>query len=284
MLELDLALEIEKFLDMLVALKQMPVWQIKAEALLTKKLQDLFSDTFKKTVAELKRVGVPSNDIQKKMIVSGIASLEDKYKEIVGEAGIDSTNAGRSKILRTLDFPITEFSKQYSDLIKNHIFVASQGTIDRMVGDVMDNLTQSYEDGLGIDAAAERLESQFVGMRDYELERIARTEIQSQQNEGAHLTCVDLGVTYEQWWTAGDDRVRGNNPNDTADHVILHGQIVRTRDAFSNGLMYPLDRSGPIEEWINCRCRLVSYNMPLGYMAPMGASYFYEEDLVEVAA
>ena len=283
MLELDLALEIENFLKNLVVIKQIPDWQFKAERLLTKKLQDLFSDTFKKTISELKRVGVPSSDIQKKMIVSEIKGLEDKFKTVISETAVEASNVSRGKILLTLGFPITEFSQQYSDLIANHIFVASQSTMDRLVGEVMDNLTRSYEDGLGINEAAESLRSDFDSMQDYELKRIARTEIQSLQNEGAHLTIQELGVTYEQWWTAEDDRVRGNKPEDTADHVILHGQIVRTSNPFSNGLMYPGDRSGPIEEWINCRCRVVPFLMPEGYMAPLGLNSFYEYEL-ELAA
>lgn len=283
MLELDLAFTIEKYLKNLVVIKQVSAWQFKAERLLTKKLQGLFSDAFDKTVSELKRIGVPSNDIQKKMLVDGITKLENDFKNIVGESAVEASNISRGKVLLTLGFPITEFSKYYSDLIQDHVFVASQGTMDRMIGDVMDNLTQSYEEGYGIDKAAESLEDKFVSMQDYELERIARTEIQSHQNEGAHITCIDLGVTYEQWWTAEDDRVRGNNPEDTADHVILHGQIVQTGDPFSNGLMYPGDRSGPIEEWINCRCRVVPFLMPEGYMAPLGLNSFYEYEL-ELAA
>lgn len=252
MLELDLALEIENFLKNLAAIKQIPAWQIKAERLLTKKLQDLFAATFDKTVSELKKVGVPSNDIQKNMLLAGFAKLENEFKETMGEAAVDSANVSRGKIQSLQYFPITEFSIQYSNLVKDHAFVASERTMARMIGDVMDNLAQSYEEGLGIDEAAENLEGKFKSMMDYELERIARTEIQSHQNEGAHLTCEDLGVTYEQWWTAEDDRVRGTRPEDKADHVVLHGQIVRTGDMFSNGLMYPGDRNGLIEEWINC--------------------------------
>src|SRR3989304_355362 len=161
MLELDLAFTIEKYLRNLAVIKQGASWQFKAERILTKKLQELFSDTFKKTISELKRVGVPSNDIQKKMIVSGIAGLEDKFKTVISETAVEASNTSRGKILRTLDFPITDFSQQYSDLIADHIFVASQSTMNRLVGEVMNNLTQSYEDGLGIDEAAESLRSEF---------------------------------------------------------------------------------------------------------------------------
>lgn len=213
-----------------------------------------------------------------------IAKLEDKFKATIGDAAQDAANMGRSRIAAQTGFKIGDFSGQYAKLIRDHAFEASARTMERMTGDVMVNLAKSYEEGLGIDKAAERLTGKFESMKDYELERIARTEIQSHQNEGSHLTLVEQGVEYEMWWSADDIRVRGNEPEDTADHIILHGQIVRTGDNFSNGLLYPGDRNGPIEEWINCRCRLVSFIMPEGYMAPPGKNYFYEGDLVKIAA
>jgi len=115
-------------------------------------------------------------------------------------------------------------------------------------------------------------------MQDYELRRVARTEINSFQNEGAYLTEQELGVRYHMWYTALDERVRGSHSN-------MHGEIVRVGEPFSNGLYYPGDRSGgqgTIKEWINCRCRTVPFLMPEGKMAPPGASYFRESDLIEI--
>jgi hypothetical protein len=41
--------------------------------------------------------------------------------------------------------------------------------------------------------------------------------------------------------------------------------------------------SGPIEEWINCRCSNAPFVIPYGYMAP-SFSPFREEDLVDISA
>ncbi len=126
------------------------------------------------------------------------------------------------------------------------------------------------------------MQDYFDSLQDYRLRLIARTEIQGAQNAAAHETMVDLGVEYKQWWTGQDERVRGNDPRDTANHVELHGQITRLEDRFSNGLRFPGDRSGPIEEWINCRCTTNPFIIPEGFTAPPGKQWFYEEDLQEL--
>ena len=47
--------------------------------------------------------------------------------------------------------------------------------------------------------------------------------------------------------------------------------------------MYPGDKSGPIEEWINCRCSHAAYILPLGYEAP-NFFPFKESDLIKVGS
>jgi hypothetical protein len=84
----------------------------------------------------------------------------------------------------------------------------------------------------------------------------------------------DLGVTYQRWVTAGDDRVRDS-------HVLVEDEITALDTQFSNGLRYPLDESGPMEEWINCRCRAVPFLVPPDKAAP-NEGPFYEDELTSV--
>ena len=90
-------------------------------------------------------------------------------------------------------------------------------------------------------------------------------------------------MEYTQWISVDDGRTRGTDPNDSADHLILNGEIIRIGDTYSNGLQYPGDTSGPIEEWINCRCSNAPYVMPYGMMAPPGREQFREEDLIPIS-
>ena len=163
--------------------------------------------------------------------------------------------------------------------LNNKVFQASAHTMDRVDNKIMKNITRSYNEGLGIDEAKDRLTVEYSGLKSWEAQRIARTEINSAQNDGAYDVYDELGVEYQQWWTAQDERVR-ETPQ--ADHRKMHGKIVKVGTAFSNGLMYPGDRQGSISQWINCRCTTLPFLMPLGKMAPVGMTEFTEEDLIDI--
>ena len=219
-----------------------------------------------RTKNELKRQGF-KNSIQGNMPFYLNGSLKAEELE---EPGF---------IIPILDFD--EFSDEISRMLKDQTFIASEQTIDRMTGNIMDNLKESYEAGYGIDKAAINLQDIFDDMEDWELKRVARTEINGAQNLGAEATMIQLGVQYDRWRTAGDARVRGTKPEDKADHTFMDGQISPVSGNFSNGLSRPGDRRGPIAEWISCRCTLIPYLMPEGFIAP-AMSYFYESDLIRI--
>lgn len=276
-----MALEIENSLIYLRALKQVPGRQLQAEARLTRELQNLFSEVAERTLEEvIRRNRLPTDDVTMRLVLQHIFEAEGEYKDILGSEATQAARYGRNRVISELQrmgvrIGFTDFSRRVQELIDEHVFTASQHTINRVVGDVMSNLAQSYEDGLGIDDAAVELRKVFQAMQDYELRRVARTEINSFQNEGAYLTENELGVRYHMWYTAEDERVR-------SEHVDLHGEIVPVGEPFSNGLYYPGDRAGDIKEWINCRCRLVPFLMPEGKMAPPGTTRFREGDLINL--
>lgn len=161
------------------------------------------------------------------------------------------------------------------------IFIASQATMARVEQSIMTILLEGYKSGKGIDYVANELNKRFDQLTTWESKRIARTEIHNSHNAAVMNTYEDLGVEYTMWITAHDDRVRGLKPTDTADHVELDGEIIRVGDTYSNGLKYPGDTDGPIEEWINCRCANAPYNMPYGYTAPP-QEQFHESDLIRI--
>lgn len=248
-------------------------------------------------MSELKAIGrVPSSEAERKQIAQPLLDILDDYVKIIMENVKDAVIRGAKNVIEELNkleetkessksidiaqkvslpFDAEEYSELISEQLKNKTFEASQRTLDRLSGNIMDNLAKSYELGLGIDDAADRLNDVFQSMEDYELTMVARTEINSAQNFGAMLTEEQLGVEYHQWWTAEDERVR-------ATHANLHGQIVKVGHPFSNGLIRPGDTNGDPSEFINCRCRVVPFLMPEGKTAPSGVDYFYEDDLVDI--
>ncbi len=103
-------------------------------------------------------------------------------------------------------------------------------------------------------------------MREFELRRIARTEINRAQQEGAMATEIELGITFHQWITGSDERVRSS-------HRAQHNEVARVGEPFSNGLRRPLESGAPLGEVVNCRCRIAPWIMPEGFRAPTGKSW-----------
>lgn len=163
----------------------------------------------------------------------------------------------------------------------NRVFIASTVTLSRVNDNINSLLTEGYQSGKGINYVANLLTERFNQLREWESRRIARTEIHNSHNTAVNDSYKEMGIEYTMWITSHDDKVRGLKPTDTADHVELDGEIIRLGDTYSNGLKYPGDTDGPIEEWINCRCSNAPFNMPYGYMAPP-QQQFKETDLIKI--
>ena len=154
-------------------------------------------------------------------------------------------------------------------------FTASKRTLARITGSINQIITEGYTSGKGINVVAGLLEKRFDQLQTWEAKRIARTEIHNAHNNAIMKTYEALNVEYTQWIAADDDRTRES-------HAEINGEIIPMGGTYSNGLSYPGDTSGDIEEWINCRCSNAPFVMPYGYMAPPGMEQFREEDLIEI--
>ena len=155
------------------------------------------------------------------------------------------------------------------------VFIASQATLNRVDTSIKTLLTEGYQSGKGINYVANLLTRRFDQLQTWEAQRIARTEIHNSHNTAVMDTYQELGVEYTMWISAGDDgRTRDS-------HLEVDGEIIPVGSTYSNGLKYPGDTDGPIEEWINCRCSNAPYVIPYGYAAPP-FSPFREEDLIKI--
>ena len=164
---------------------------------------------------------------------------------------------------------------QYSeDRLAEHTFTASENTLNRVDSNINEILLDGYKRGVGINEVSRQITERFDQLRTWEAKRIARTEIHTAQNMGVMNSYESLGVEYTQWVAAHDRRTRRS-------HIDIDGEIIPFGGTYSNKLKYPGDTSGPIEEWINCRCSNAPFVIPYGYMAP-SFSPFREEDLVPV--
>lgn len=271
----DIALRAEMVLQLLASRKDQPSWQIRAERALVRQLDKLVGPAMSQVVANLIRTRfVPTDEAAQKLILSPLADVLPDLVEVILDGVLIAAQHGRAEYLDVDD--LEPLPNPIVEALRTQVFEASQSTLNRMVGNVMENISESAKDGVGIDEAARRLRTSFRDMRGYELQRIARTEINGAQSKAAFDTLQEIGVEYHEWVSASDSRTRDS-------HRDLDGVIVRVGDKFPNGLRYPGDRRGDPSETINCRCRLVPFNMPAGKVPPAGANWFRESDLEDAA-
>jgi len=285
--------QLQQSKQLLNVLKQNYDDRLAAETQLSNELSSLFIVTEKQILKNLQSYDEIPTDFYS--IISPLDDLRVVYSQLIAQTNEKhfiqgyGRNATLIKLLEeefnlniaTKALNITRgndffgIDKATRENIKNKSFVASQGVMDRVNHNISKNLAQSYNDGVGIDNAARSLQKEFSKLSGYEATRIARTEINSAQNEGAFQAYYDFDISYHQWWTGQDARVRDS-------HRAIHGQITKVGSQFSNSLTRPGDRSGPKKEWIHCRCTTVPYLMPLGMMAPPGETTFFEGDLIPI--
>ena len=199
-----------------------------------------------------------------KLIREVLSSMMGELPLLITDGAVLAGRAGRTDTLQQLEqlglaVSFDDLNPRVLQQLHERVYTFSQDTLSRIQGNFAQHLGQAYEQGLGIDDAIRVIRDDFYNLRHNRLEVIARTEIQSAQNEGAAETMREYNVDYKQWLTVGDDRVRGDRPHDQYDHIEMHGQVVRMDEPFSNGLDHPGDRTGPLGEFINCRCRARPY-------------------------
>ena len=163
-----------------------------------------------------------------------------------------------------------------ADGLERYKFEASEKTKARVNNEINGILSEGYREGWGHRDVASRIQKRFTDLSTYESRRIAQTEINTTRNFTQYNRMVDDEMEYKIWHSAHDSRTRQS-------HIEVDEEIVPINEKFSNGLMYPGDKSGPIEEWVNCRCSHAAYIMPLGYTAP-DFWPFTENDLVKVGS
>ena len=194
--------------------------------------------------------------------------------ELVANSSVDAAVLGHNKALSDLGQQITKIPSRIQGAVRDQAFVASRATLSRLTGTISEALGVAAREGLGIRDASARLRKEFTGMRQFELNRVARTELNRAQQTAAFDTIRSHNVTFHEWITGSDERVRSS-------HRELHGEITRVGAPFSNGLRRPLEPGAPLDQIANCRCRLAPFIMPSGLRAPHQAT-FRSGDLVRL--
>lgn len=230
------------------------------------------------------------------LIIAPIEESHEKYYQILAKHNKREYQLGNKEAERLINITNDKHSDKSIRKVKGYIkraddlfgtigwteedllekvFIASKRTLARVTSDLNQIITEGYTSGKGINIVANALTRRFDQLETWEAKRIARTEIHNSHNQGVMRIYNEVGVEYTQWIAAHDNRTRES-------HIEIDGEIIEMGGTYSNGLRYPGDTSGDIEEWINCRCSNAPFVIPYGYMAPPDKAQFREEDLIKI--
>ena len=220
------------------------------------------------------------------LILSPIHEAQKEYYDLLLKYNREMYNRGKQKGERQIDGMAMKSAKPLEwkhdknnptnlfgtlqvseDHLTDYTFTASEHTMGRVDNEINKIIANGYRDGVGVKEVRRRIMERYEQLKGWEANRIARTEMQTSHNMGVMQTYAEMGVEYKEWRSAHDKRTRRS-------HSLLDGEIAPIDKPFSNGLMFPGDKSGPIEEWINCRCSTLPYLMPPGAIAPVGREQF----------
>ncbi len=145
----------------------------------------------------------------------------------------------------------------------------SEAVLSTKADQLRSTLIAGFAAGEGIRKMTQRVQGVYASVlnRRYEALRIARTETIAASNAGAMMGYEASGVVKEKGWlSTRDQRTRGADPKDAADHWNMDGDRVRLNEAFVDtrtgaSMMHPGDTglgAGSIDV-VLCRCTMVPY-------------------------
>ena len=119
-------------------------------------------------------------------------------------------------------------------------------------------LATGVSNGEGIEQLADRVRSLFT-MAATRAKTIARTEVAGSANLARGLAIDRSNFKRKIWYTAGDERVRGNDKNDQYNHVSMNGKKTKVGTPWKtpggSTLDHPADYAANAPgDTINCRC------------------------------
>jgi len=126
-------------------------------------------------------------------------------------------------------------------------------------------IAEAVNAGTPVASMRESIQAAFAERRaDWQLDRIARTETHQAQEAGGWLAAKQNQIEFKRWVSSRDGKVRGNDPDDEADHVTLdllprwpmNEPWIDPRN--QGRLLFPGDSSAPAACVINCRCTWIS--------------------------
>ena len=164
-----------------------------------------------------------------------------------------SRNKGDIEQTLQLDKPLPELDVE--KLYREAVRVKADSIANTIYKRATKIIQEKLQEGADLMQMIEAVKTIGKWVSNEEAERVARTESTFIENDVNYRIYQQAGVTKLMWITMGDHRVRDA-------HKSLHGQVRPLGKPFVSGLgnelKYPGDPSAPVEEIVNCRCRVVA--------------------------
>ena len=188
-------------------------------------VQDVLGELFEKERADLIRYSIPVH----------YSAMELGIGSVVEEVG---------QILFNLE----------ADPLAIQYLGEKRNMIVKLVNTVKSGIINEIEEGLlkgeSIEQIADRIRS-IYNLAANRAMTIARTEVYGAVNYGRWMAIQRSGFKEEQWWMAGDEKVRDQ-------HRPMHGRKKKVGENWvmpdGSTLRFPGDYKGPAATVINCRC------------------------------
>lgn len=185
---------------------------------------------------------------------SGAALQESLYK-----ASAKLRRKDVSDILFGLDGRVAVEIERYLDSLFGQSYWSEMGS--GVEKELRAKLEQFQRDGLSQSEIRDGLISAAEGISARRAMTIATTETTGAMNAGSYFVRMDLvdagAVSGHEWNSIIDDRTRGMDPEDNADHVVMDGVVVGPRELFNVGgemARFPGDYTLSAKNRANCRC------------------------------
>ncbi len=220
------------------------------ENALAKKLRPLYSRELDKVfkVLDSEKSVKFSIDTLTQQIKGAMETLKDNWLAILTAAASAVIEDSGKMVAKDLNSKYDPFTQAMQDWVRNHAAENVTTILKTNLEDVRAIILKGVENNASMVDIARDLKVYYDKSESWKAYRVARTEVGSASGYGQRQAAEQSGVAnFKIWISSRDDRVRDA-------HIKLDGETQAFNVPYSNGLMYPGDPSGPVEEIINCRC------------------------------
>jgi len=235
---------------------------------------DLFTDSAKiaaKGVDTVYRAKGEDEDRLKEIIEEELKKLQADYLERYNKVLEPALEDGyRVQAATVFDAPARESilaaiaidREGRLDFLKARGIASFEGINKTTTDEVMSIVLEGVKEGRTTAETIENIRGYFTDKAAMRARRIARTETLTAISIGQASMMRTVAKAVPElkkiWVTMADERVRGRNPSDTADHVSLHGVEKNWNEEFEDQLSYPRDPRAPAKHAVNCRCSMIT--------------------------